>query len=59
MSLQNSFEEPGRVADVPAWRAHEFGRLDYVILDLERRDNLHRARSNLLVEIRYRNGIRP
>src|SRR3982750_2163402 len=54
VSLKDCFKEPGGVADVPTRRTHEFGRLDDVVLDLERRHDLHRARANLRVEIRYR-----
>src|SRR6185369_7348472 len=59
VSLQHGFEEPRRVSDVPAWRAHEFRRLDDVILDLEWRDDPHRAGAHLLVKLRHRDGILP
>src|ERR1051326_8225993 len=49
--LQNRFKEPRRVADVPTSRTHEFGRLNDVVLDLERRHDLHSPRANLRVEI--------
>src|SRR6185503_21140432 len=35
VSLQHCFKEPRCVADVPAWRAHEISRLNYVVFDFE------------------------
>src|SRR6478672_769923 len=49
--LQNSFEKPGSVTDVPAWRAHEIGRLNYVVFYFERRHNLHRSSADAPIEI--------
>ncbi len=36
---------------MPAWRAHVLGGLDYIVLDFQRRDDLHRAGAHLEIEI--------
>src|SRR3982751_2906821 len=56
---QDCFKEPGSVADVPTRRTHEVSRLDDVVLDFERRDDLHRARAYLNVEIGDGNSLPP
>src|SRR5687768_15156129 len=57
--LQHCFEEPRGVSDVPSRRTHEVSRLDHVVFDFEWCDDLHRARANVRVEIRDRNGLLP
>jgi hypothetical protein len=51
VQLQQCFKKPGCVTNVPAWWAHEFRSLDYVVFNLERRNNLHRALANGTEEI--------
>src|SRR5262245_17698137 len=48
--LQDSFEEPGRVADVPARRRHELGGLNYVVFDFQRRNYFQSARADGLIQ---------
>jgi hypothetical protein len=45
---------------MPAWRGHEFRRLNYIVFNLERRDDLHRAGTNRLIQISdgFRSRIR-
>src|SRR6266851_266096 len=47
VSPQHSLEKPRCVADMPARRTHEVSRLNYVVFNLQRRDDLHRARPHL------------
>src|ERR1043165_923568 len=49
--LQHRFEEPRSVADMPARRRHKLGRLDYVVFNFERRDDLRGSRADGLIEI--------
>jgi hypothetical protein len=39
------------MADMPARRAHELSRLDNVVFNFERRNDLHRSRPHLFVEM--------
>src|SRR5687767_12420063 len=59
VSLEDSLKEPRRMTDVPPRRAHEIGCLDDVVFDFERRHDLHRACSDLCVEVRNRDGTLP
>src|SRR6266545_1657674 len=54
VSLQERFKKPGRMPDMPAWRTHKLRRLNYVILDLQRRNDLHGASAHAIVEINNR-----
>src|SRR5688572_16589541 len=50
---QDGFEEPRRVADVPAGRTHELSRLNYVVFNLQRGDDFQRARADGFVKLRH------
>src|SRR5215217_9135891 len=56
--LQDGFKKPGGMTDVPARRTHEVSRLYDVVLNFERCDDLHRARTHVRVEVGDRNGLR-
>src|SRR5687768_2561224 len=34
--FEQRLKEPGRVADVPTWRTHKFGRLNHIVFNLQR-----------------------
>src|SRR6476661_11182256 len=41
VGLQHSFKKPGCMTDMPSRRAHELGGLNYIVFNLERRDDFH------------------
>src|SRR5438876_9671713 len=49
--LQHCLKKPGRVTDVPARWTHEFRGLDYVVFNLQRRNDFESARADLVIEI--------
>src|SRR5207244_7710097 len=48
--LQHGLEEPGGVANMPTRRTHELRRLDYIVFDFQRHDDLERAGAHTLIE---------
>src|SRR6266699_5322299 len=49
--LQHSLEKPGGVANMPTRRTHELRRLDYIVFDFQRRDDLERAGAHTFIEV--------
>src|ERR1051325_5747006 len=48
---QNSLKKPGCMTDMPSRRTHELGGLNYIVFNLERRDDFHRAPANALIKL--------
>src|SRR6476469_9373225 len=51
VGLQHSLKKPGCMTYMPSRRTHELGSLNYIVCNLERRDNFHRPPANVFIKL--------